>query len=98
MTNRLTAGHPAASIRLAVCLGLATATLIGTLAGPAYADNDHDNWNGNGNRHWHQPRPAPQRYYYRQPDVYYSAPPVVYQPYYQPYYQPPGALLNFNFR
>jgi hypothetical protein len=92
MTNRLTAGHPAASIRLAVCLGLATATLIGTLAGPAYADNDHDNWNGNGNRHWHQP--APQRNYYRQPNVYYTAPPVVYQP----YYQQPGVLLNFNFR
>jgi Ni/Co efflux regulator RcnB len=33
--------------------------------------------------------------YYRQPDVYYTAPPVVYQP--PGYYQQSGPSLNLNF-
>jgi hypothetical protein len=97
MTKQNSASRPATSIRLSVCLGLAAAALIGTLVAPAYADNDHNwNGNGNGNRHWRQP--PPQRHYYRQPEVYYTAPPVVYQPYYQPAYQQPGALFNLNIR
>jgi hypothetical protein len=73
------------TLRLVVFCGLAAATVTGSLAGPAYAD-DHDNRNrqGNGSRqehahqqvqhqeHWREQ----QRYqgYYRQPNVYYSAP------------------------
>jgi hypothetical protein len=98
MTNRITARITASATRIAALLGLSTAAMIGILATPAYADNDHDNGHGNGNwnRHWNQPRPVEHRYngYYRQPDVYYSAPPVVYQP----YYQAPAPLLNLNFR
>ena len=94
MTNRITCSLLAA---------LGTASLVGMLATPAYADNDHDNrygngnGNGNRNRHWNQPQPVQHRYYdgyYRQPDVYYSAPPVVYQP----YYPQPAPFLNLNFR
>jgi hypothetical protein len=86
MTNRITGSL------LAV---LANASLVGILATPAYADNDHGN--GDRNRHWNQPRPVQPRYhygYYRQPDVYYSAPPVVYQP----YYPQPAPFLNLSFR
>jgi hypothetical protein len=106
MTNRIRACLPAATLRLAVFFGLAAATLTGTLAYPAYAD-DHDNrnrqWNESQREHarqqaWQQERwREAHRYndYYRQPDVYYSAPPVVYQP--PGYYQQPGASLNFSF-
>jgi hypothetical protein len=99
MTKRITGSQPASSIRVAVLAAFATAFLVGMLATPAYADNDHDNGNGHGNRnrHWNQPQPVQHRYYdgyYRQPDVYYSAPPVVYQP----YYPQPAPFLNLNFR
>jgi hypothetical protein len=88
-----------ATLRLVVFFGLATATVSGSLAGSAYAD-DHDNRNrqSNGSRqehanqqvqhqeHWREQ----QRYqsYYRRPDVYSSAPPVVYQP--------PGASIYLS--
>jgi hypothetical protein len=94
MANRVSA-----TLRLVVCFGLAAAAVSGSLAGSAYAD-DHDNRNrqSNGSRqehahqqiqhqeHWREQ----QRYqgYYRQPDVYYSAPPVVYQP--------PGASIYLS--
>ena len=48
-----------------------------------------------GRNNWHRGRPWARyqgpRYqgYYQQPNVYYSAPPVVYQP--------PGASVNFSF-
>ena len=48
-------------------------------------DRDHWRWREHG---YHD--------YYRRPDVYYSAPPVVYAPY--GYYAPrPGVSLNFSF-
>jgi hypothetical protein len=87
------------TLRLVVFFGLASAIVTGSLAGPAYADY-HDNQNGqwHGSRqeharqqvqhqeHWREQ----QRYqgYYRQPNVYYSAPPVVYQP--------PGASIYLS--
>jgi hypothetical protein len=95
------------TLRLAAFAGLTAATFTGTLAGPAFADNDRDNQNKRWNesrqeqanqRAWQQERwREAHRYdnYYRQPDVYYTAPPVVYQP--QGYYQQPAASLNFNF-
>jgi hypothetical protein len=66
--------------RLALCFCLVTGTLIGPLTGLALADYRHEHWR-EGYRH--------------RPDVYYSAPPVVYPPY--GYYQAPAASLNFNF-
>jgi len=86
MTSRISACRPASTLRLAVFFGLAAATLTGSLAYPAYAD-DHDN----RGRQRSESRREVHRHdgYYRQPDVYYSAPPVVYQP--------PGASLTFSF-
>jgi uncharacterized iron-regulated membrane protein len=100
MANRLRASLPASMLGLAVCFGLAVATLTGSLAGLAHADdNDNRNrqWNGSRQEHAHQQvqqqehRREPQHYqgYYRQPNVYYSAPPVVYQP--------PGASIYLGF-
>jgi hypothetical protein len=94
MANRVSA-----TLRLVAFFGLAAATLTGSLAGPAYAD-DHDNRNrqSNGSRqehahqqvhqqeHWQEQRQY--HAYNRQPDVYYSAPPVVYQP--------PGASIYLS--
>ena len=90
MTNRISGTR----LRLAVFCGLAAATLTGTLAAPAFAD-DHDN----RDRRWNESRRNDHRdegryRYYSQPEYYYSAPPVVYRPY---YYQQPGASLNFSF-
>jgi hypothetical protein len=75
-----------------VFCGLAVAALSGTLTCSAYADNDNDRQN----KHWNAPRQEKahqqnwqrthwQEQRYRQPDVYYTAPPVVYPPpgYYQ---------------
>lgn len=80
--------------RLILLGGLLAATLTGVLAGPARAEDGGRGRNEHG--HW-QRRGPPERYdgpryqgYYRDPNVYYSAPPVVM-------YQPPGASLNFNF-
>jgi hypothetical protein len=71
--------------KFAVCLGLAAATLAGPMAGLARADNrDHGR---HDRRDWHEG-------YYRRPDVYYSAPPVVYPPY--GYYQQPGATFSLT--
>ena len=87
MIHKMRANLPTAALRAAVLLALAAATLTGTLARPAYADDDHDR-HGRG---WRESRREPVRHddYYRQPDIYYSAPSVVYAP--------PGASLNFNF-
>jgi len=117
MTNRITARF---APRLAVLVALAAAALTGTLATPAFADND--DWNNGSNQsrqqqsrqqQWRQQqarqeearqRAAQQERwreahhynrYYRQPDVYYTAPPVVYQP--PGYYQQSGPSLNLNF-
>jgi len=86
------------SVCLAVGLGLAAATLTGTLAGPAYGQD-------NGNQRHQAPRYAPMHrapppqynngYYYNQPNVYYSAPPVFVAP--PVYYEQPAPLLMFNF-
>ncbi len=88
MTNRIKAMFSTSTLRLAMFCGLATVTLAGALATPAYADNDHDN----RDKRWNQSRREQPRYegYYGQPNVYYSAPPVVYAP--------PGALFNLNIR
>lgn len=89
-------------LRVTLLCGLLAATLTGVLAGPALADghdhdrNDHGHYRQGHDEHggWHR-RGPPERYdgpryqgYYRRPDVYYSAPPVVYLP--------PGGSLNFS--
>jgi hypothetical protein len=102
MTSRI---NTCGTVVLSACAAIA---LAGVLATPAFADKDHD-YQNKGWDHSHQEQahqrawqqqhwPEAHRYdgYYRQPNVYYTAPPVVYQP--QGYYQQPGALLNFNFR
>jgi hypothetical protein len=74
------------ALRLVVFFALGAVTLTGSLAGPAYADDRE--WNGSRQEHAHQQvqqqehRREQHQYqgYYRQPNVYYSAPPVVYQP------------------
>jgi hypothetical protein len=61
--------------------------LAGPLAGLARAeDRDHDRWR--------QERHDWREGYYRRPDVYYSAPPVVYPP--TGYYQQPGATFSLS--
>jgi len=40
MVNRINDGSPASPLRLVLYLGLAVASLTGTLAGPAYAENE----------------------------------------------------------
>ncbi|HXA25973.1 MAG TPA: hypothetical protein VNW90_27140 [Acetobacteraceae bacterium] len=94
MANRVSA-----TLRLVAFFGLAAAILTGSLAGPAYAD-DQDNrnrqWNGSRQEHAHQQVHQQEHWqeqhryqeYYRQPNVYYSAPPVVYQP--------PGATIYLS--
>jgi hypothetical protein len=79
-----------ATLRPVVFFGLA-AVVTGLLSGPAYAD-DHDNrnrqWNGSRQEHAHQQVQHQEHWreqqhyqgYYHQPNVYYSAPPVVYRP------------------
>lgn len=71
-------------VRFALYFGMATATLAGPLSGLAWADR-HDHWDHHA---WRQG-------YYRRPDIYYSAPPVVAPPY--GYYAQPGATFSFSF-
>ncbi|HVC59396.1 MAG TPA: hypothetical protein VND19_03390 [Acetobacteraceae bacterium] len=86
MANRTKIRLPASALRLAMLGALAAATLTGTLAGPAFADG-HDR---DRERHRNDARREPRHYeYYRQPDVYYTAPPVVYAP--------PGVSINLGF-
>jgi hypothetical protein len=70
--------------KFALCFGLVAATLAGPFAGFARAD-DHDR--ARDHRGWHEG-------YHRRPDVYYSAPPVVYPPY--GYYAQPGATFSLS--
>jgi hypothetical protein len=103
MINRIRASRPGSTLRLVVFCGLAAAAFSGTLACPAYADNDHGKGHGNWNKRWNESRQEnwqrthwrEQHRSYRQPDLYYTAPPVVYSPpgYYQ---QQPGPLLNLS--
>jgi len=72
--------------KLIVCVGLVAATIYGPLATSARAENDHDRARRE-HRDWREG-------YYRRPDVYYSAPPVVYPPY--GYYQQPGATFSLS--
>ncbi len=91
-------------LRVTLLCGLLAATLTVPLVRPALADgNDHWRHDHGHNQHRHDEDgrrqhhgPPPPRYegpnyegYYRQPDVYYSAPPVVYQP--------PNASIYFSF-
>jgi hypothetical protein len=78
--------------RLATGFGLAAATLLGPLAGVSYAD-DHDR--RAEVRHDRGPDHGWREGYYHRPDIYYSAPPVIYPP--MGYYQQPSATLNFSF-
>lgn len=109
MINRIRGGIPGSALRLAVFCGLAAAALSGTLASPAYADNDDGHGNQNKQRNeprqrqqahqqnWQQAHGQEQHRYYdndRQPDVYYTAPPVIYPP--PGYYQQPGASLTLS--
>ncbi len=81
------------SVTLALLGGLVIIAMTAVLIGPVHADGrDHRDWQRHGeDRGRGPPRYDGPRYqgYYRQPDMYYSAPPVVYQP--------PGASLNFSF-
>ena len=86
-------------VRLVLLGGLLATTLTGVLAGPVQADGyEHGPgrraWQDHGREHGRGPPPRYEgpRYqgYYREPDVYYSAPPVVV-------YQPYGPSLNFSF-
>jgi hypothetical protein len=91
MINQIRTFHPV--------LGF-TACLILALAAPAHAAN-RNNQNGHPNQQQHVAQRAHWRGhddnngYHRQPDMYYSAPPAVYQP--PGYYQQPGASLSFIF-
>ncbi|MGH7042518.1 MAG: hypothetical protein ACREFY_10340 [Acetobacteraceae bacterium] len=92
--NRLTraTGPRFRQVRLGLLCGLLAAALTGALANPALANGrDHRHMSHRRARHY---RPPP-RYvgpsyqgYYQQPNVYYSAPPVVYQP--------QGPSINFS--
>ncbi len=69
--------------RAALCFGL-VAAMASPVAGIARPDDhakarDHGGW---------------REGYYRRPDVYYSAPPVINPPY--GYYQAPGATLSLS--
>jgi hypothetical protein len=93
MTNRV--------CKFAVCLSLAVATLAGPLAGLAHARDDDrargDRARGDrarGDRARGHERSAWREGYYRRPDVYYSAPPVISPPY--GYYQQPGASFSLT--
>jgi hypothetical protein len=88
MTNRV--------CKFAVCFSLAAATLAGPLAGLAHArDDDHARGDrARGDRVQGHERSAWREGYYRRPDVYYSAPPVVSPPY--GYYQQPGASFSLT--
>ena len=83
MSNR--SGHGSSVVRFALCFGMVIAAVAGPFSGLARADN-HDRW-----RDHHGCREG----YYRRPDIYYSAPPVVYPPY--GYYAQPGATFSFSF-
>ena len=78
-------GDGSCFVRFAPCFGIVTATLAGPFSGPARAES-HDRW-----RDHHGWREG----YYRRPDVYYSAPPVVYPPY--GYYAQPRSTFSFSF-
>jgi hypothetical protein len=80
-----------ATLRLVLFAGLGAAGLTGSIAAPAHANNQENGdrqWNGSRQEHPHQQVQQQQHWqeqhryqgYYRQPNVYYSAPPVVYQP------------------
>ncbi len=97
--NRLTraTGSRADRVRLGLFCGLLAAALTGAAAAPALADGHDHGPRGRDDRGHddHGRRGPPPRYegpgyqgYYQQPNVYYSAPPVVYQP--------PGASINFS--
>ncbi|HVB69555.1 MAG TPA: hypothetical protein VNE67_17035 [Acetobacteraceae bacterium] len=102
--NRLTraTGSRAGRARLGLLCGLLAAALTGAAAAPALADghdyghhDDRGHYDDRGHHDDRGHRGPPPRYigpsyqgYYQQPNVYYSAPPVVYQP--------PGASINFS--
>jgi len=77
--------------RLAM-FGLVALTAAATFGSSARAD-EHDRDRGHDRGHWREAHHWDG--FYRRPDVYYSAPPVVYPPY--GYYQQPGVSLNFVF-
>jgi hypothetical protein len=88
MFERINSGRRVSVGRFALCFGIAAAALIGPIASTAHADN-RDRRPEYGRDHgWREG-------YYHRPDVYYSAPPVVYPP--TGYYQQPGVSLNFAF-
>ena len=103
MTGPVRAGVPSRpprrcpGLRVALLAGATVAILTGTFAAIAFAD-DHGNDHGRGNQARHGPqRGHPvERYrnggYNRGPDVYDTAPPVVYLP--PNYYQQPAVSLN----
>ena len=99
MTNRVDviAHHQSRQNRM--LLLLAAATMAGLAAFSAHAEQDeHYKHPQEAHREEHRQvvRHDEHRYdgYYRQPNVYYTAPPVIYPP--AGYYQQPGVSLNFN--
>jgi len=91
-----------AAVPLTLLCGLAAATLAGmaaTSAAHAADHDDHDRGHRQVHREFHPNERSREARRYddddRRPDVYYSAPPIVYQP--PIAYQQPGASLNFIF-
>jgi hypothetical protein len=92
------------TLRLAMALGVAATVLTGTVSVPAHAESEgppehSQHLRGTSGHGGGRYRGAPPTYhydnYYRQPDIYYSAPPVVVVP--QGYYQQPAPALIFSF-
>lgn len=85
---------------MAASVVLATLVLAGPFAAPARADDDHDHDRRNAphqqQAHHDDRWRAPPRHdsYDQRPGMYYSAPPVVYQP--PVYYQQPGPVVSLT--
>ena len=99
MTDNNSIGRLAARWGIALCAGL---TVV-SLAGAAQADPPEGRGYKKNGQHRPQERGyQPQRWQqaqhyddrYRRPDIYYTAPPVVYVP--PGYYQPQGPTVIFS--
>jgi len=91
--------------RPAMLLGLAAAIVAGLIGFSAQAEQDpyhgkpqeqaHRDVHAQAARQEHEKYEHRYDGYYRQPNVYYTAPPVIYPP--TGYYEQPGVSLNLNF-
>ncbi len=100
MTDHIQRGRPVARMSFALCIGLAAASLAATAqADPPGSHGNKKNVQQQAHgrppqhQHWQQAQRYDDRY--RRPDVYYTAPPVVYAP--PGYYQQQGPTVIFSF-